>query len=142
MTSATGLHDIGPEGFSTPLERLEFASRRDTTTMAGQARTKDVGDEDQRVFSTDRTCRRGAQTELARSTDQFGMRITDLIAAEPTPVVLVDEVPARQTMIDGPRGTVTSQRCRRERHKGRLPSARGPSDRSAIWSTGRATLLS
>lgn len=93
--------------------------------MTREPGSEHVGHQDHLMLSAYRTRGRGLEAELSRRPDQLGVSVTDLITPQPAPVVLVDEMTSRQTMVHRGGRTVTPQRGRREHHVGQATQARG-----------------
>ena len=99
-TTATGFDHIGGEPLAAAFEAIEFGSGGHTPTVFGQTGPEHVGHQHQVIVLTDGTGRGGGRTQLSGSSQQLGMCIAHLIAAQSTPVVLVDEMTAGETVVD------------------------------------------
>ena len=84
-------------------EPLQLLGRRDAASERGQAWSEDVRHEHELVIGTDRTRFGGDLTDLTSGTDQLGVGVAHLVTGQSTTTVLVDEVLARQSVVDLPR---------------------------------------
>ncbi len=68
--------------------------------MRRQSRPEHVSDEEELFFAADRAGHRCRGAHIARRAQQFGMGIAHLVLTEPAPMELIDQVPARQTVVN------------------------------------------
>ena len=96
-------------------------------------RPEHISDEHELVFAADRTRRARFFAEVACRTHEFGMRIAHLVLTKATSSILVDEVLARETMVDGP---ATTQRTRTETHAPKASDRISPVRNGALGTLG------
>jgi hypothetical protein len=94
---------------------------RDAMPLGLQAVPEDVRDQAQLGLFADRTDRLGRSANVARSTDQLRMRVTDRFLSEPTSLDLSNQHAARKAMVDNAAGATihSPDRARREAHRDR-----------------------
>ncbi len=134
----TGLDDVRGEVVGALVQGRHLLGRRHAPTLGRQARPEDVGDESQCGVLADRTRRAALCADVARRSDQFGVGVAHLVLSESPAPELVDEVTARQPVVDDT-STGATQRAggelplafRRHAHRGyRRPGHRaGDGDR-------------
>ena len=107
------LHHVGGEFVGSTVEGAQFGRRRHAPTVLGQPWSEDVRHQAQPGTVTDRARHRRRRTHVLSGADEFGVRITHLILTEPTALELVDEMTARETVIDH---TCATERAHTERH--------------------------
>ena len=87
--------------------------------MRWQPRAEHVGDEPQFLLTTDWAGDGGCRADIPRRSNQLRMSVTNLILTQASTVVLVDQVPTRQPMVDYPAGAAQrtgAERLGIERH--------------------------
>lgn len=97
--------DVGPKLIGPFVELRNLFRVRDATPVRRKPSAEHVCDEHQLGVLADRAIDAGRIAERGRCPDQFGVRIADLMLCESTTFELVDEMTARQSMIDDARYT-------------------------------------
>ena len=92
--------DVGIEIVVATVELGELFLGGNTSSVRRQASTEDIGDEDEVDLFADRTRDAARRAEVLRGADQFGVRIADLVSAEATAAVLVDDRHPFEAVID------------------------------------------
>ena len=88
---------------------LEFLRRCDATTEGGEPRAEDIRHQDKGVVIADRAILRRGLTDFPRRSNEFRMRVANLVLGQSAFFVFRDEVLTRESVIDlaalAPRGT-------------------------------------
>ena len=114
----TRLDDIGIEFLRARVELTHLLGSRDTSALSREPRPEHVCDQLEFGLLTNRTRRSGLRANVFRRTNQFGVRIADLIERKSTFLDLTDEHPACETMInDAARSVSATERTDRETHE-------------------------
>ena len=113
------LHHVGGQFIWTGVQLRQFGRRADAATMRWKPGTEHVGDEAQLLFTADRARDGGRCADIACSPNQLRMRVAHLILTQAPTVVLVDQVPTREPVVDHPARTAQgtcAERLGTERH--------------------------
>lgn len=86
---------IGPA-----LNLSHFRAGRDASPMRGKVWAKGIGHQNQTVVGADRAFDPRFFPKVPCGTHEFGMRVTDLVDAEAAAAVFIDEVLARESVVD------------------------------------------
>jgi len=103
---ATGLHHIGRvlassgRGICPALDVGHFRAGRDASPMRREVRAKGISDQDQAVVGADGALHPRLFPKVLGRTHEFGVRIADLVDAEAATAIFIDEVLARQAVVD------------------------------------------
>ena len=87
--------------------------------MRRQPCPEHVGDEPQLLLTTDRARNGGRRADISRRPNELRMSVAHLVLTQPPAVVLVDQVPTREPMVDYPARTAQgtcAERLGTERH--------------------------
>lgn len=84
----------------SPVDRRHLSCSRHTPTLRRQTRTEHVRHQAQLRLLADRAGDAAFRSDIARRPNQFGVRIADFVLTETTASELVDEMSARQTVVD------------------------------------------
>jgi hypothetical protein len=102
------LDDVRPQVVGTPVQFMHFAAGRDATTVRRKTGAEHVGDEHQLCLFADGAVDTRRVTNETGGSNEFRMSVAHLMLRQAATPKLVDEMLARQTMIDN-RGTAATQ---------------------------------
>lgn len=108
-----GLDDVGGELVGSGVELRQLLGGADAAAVGRKAGAEHIGDQTQVVLGTDRAGDTGPAAYVASRADELGVSIANLVLAQTATTELVDQVAAREAVVDDP---VSSQQADVERH--------------------------
>lgn len=108
-----GLDHVGGELVGSGVQFGEFLGGADAAAVGRKAGAEHIGDQTQVVLAADRAGDTGRAAHVASGADELGVGIANLVLTQTAATELVDQMAAREAMVDDP---VSSQHADVERH--------------------------
>ena len=108
-----GLDDVSGELVGSGVQLGQLLGGADAAPVGGKAGAEHIGDQAQLVLATDRAGDTGRAAHVASGADELGVGIANLVLAQTAATELVDQMAAREAVVDDP---VSSQHTDVERH--------------------------
>ena len=108
-----GFDDVSSELVGSGVQLGELLGSADAAAVGRKAGAENIGDQTQIVLATDRAGDTGRAAHVAGGADELGVGIANLVLAQTAATELVDQMAAREAVVDDP---VSSQQADVERH--------------------------
>ncbi len=108
-----GLDYVSGELVGSGVELGQLRGGADTAAVGRKAGAEHIGDQMQIVLAADRAGDTGRAAHVASRPDELGVSIANLVLAEAATAELVDQMAAREAVVDDP---ISSQQADVERH--------------------------